>query len=245
MQKISTGVNYNTYTVTAKSYCSDFYTSASTSYPTIPLLPGIGRGNLIIDGGCVSGYGTEVRSTGWNTVDTEGVIAGTNVLLQNIKLSNTCSGACVTAGAAFDLLVQNATSQVSVGNYVNFGASNGGHIGAQAPGAIVYLYGNYFITAGAPSHLNASIGGIIQGVTLGSTVTITGTPYFSTAFAVAYQNSFINVGTAFVVWSGSATGARYSVSNLASIGTAGSGATYFPGSVAGYASGSASGGYYN
>lgn len=67
--------------------------------------------------------------------------------------------------------------------------------------------------------------------TFGVSVTLTGTPSFSAAYARADSlGLFRSNGMSF---SGSASGTRYTVDSNAVIYTAGGGATYFPGSLLG------------
>lgn len=90
----------------------------------------------------------------------------------------------------------------------------------------------YAITGAANYHVFTSSGGRFTSPN-GSTVTITGTPAFASAFAYAESQSFHQwFGTTF---SGSATGKRYDIVGGSMINTVGSGATYLPGNVAGTA----------
>ena len=74
----------------------------------------------------------------------------------------------------------------------------------------------------------------------GVTVTITGTPGFSGAFAEADDLGFVNYNGP--IFSGAATGKRYGATLNGVIDTNGAGATYFPGNVGGT---TATGGQYN
>jgi hypothetical protein len=97
--------------------------------------------------------------------------------------------------------------------------------------------GNYSIDGGAGNHWSALGNGIIR--VQAKTITLTGTPAFSGAFANADLGSTVLVnGNSF---SGSATGARYSATNNAVISSGGAGATYLPGNAAGI---TGSGGQY-
>lgn len=92
------------------------------------------------------------------------------------------------------------------------------------------------ISGGGASHISAARKSAIVAAHL---MTVTGTPAFSTAFALSTQNSFVlGAGAGF---SGAATGTRYSATLNGVIDTLGGGASYFPGNVAGS---TATGGQY-
>ena len=99
-------------------------------------------------------------------------------------------------------------------------------------------HASYSITGGANAHIFLLAGGqYIQAAA--TTCTVTGTPAFGQAFAIARQ---VSVGAfAGVTYSGAATGTRYDVNKNAVLDTNGGGATFFPGDAAGSA---ATGGQY-
>jgi hypothetical protein len=187
---------------------------------------GVGDGALIIDGAATA----TISSATSDAINTAGnVLQG--VVVQNVKLSST---------GGFCLLVQNMAT-VQIGNGVNFQACSDGHIGAQDAGTIVQLSGDYIISGNAPTHYNAANGGqIIQGN--GIKVTLTGTPAFSIAFALAFANGTYYAASRFVSFSGAATGSRYNAQLNGVIYTGGAGADYFPGDAAGA---TATGGQYD
>ena len=117
-------------------------------------------------------------------------------------------------------------SYVQFGN-VQFGTCVGPHVYAIEGNA--EAYSNYTINGVAPAHWEAQQGGLVRCV--GLTITLTGTPAFSSWFAVADQAG--NVSVPSNTFSGAATGARYSVTLNGIMYTSGGGATYLPGSVAG------------
>lgn len=116
---------------------------------------------------------------------------------------------------------------------VEFGACQyhilaGGYSSITATGA-------YSISAAAQYHMIAN--GVIDVST--QTVTITGTPAFSGAYASANRSgTIIAYGMTF---SGTATGSRYAANGNGVIDTVGGGATYFPGNAVGT---TATGGQY-
>lgn len=88
---------------------------------------------------------------------------------------------------------------------------------------------NYTISGSAAGHNLANFGGLILGAS--NTVTLTGTPNFSWAFAIANGCGACSVYA--VIYSGGATGARYAAALNGVLQTFGGGANYFPGNAAG------------
>jgi hypothetical protein len=106
------------------------------------------------------------------------------------------------------------------GSGVHLLANYGGYIG---------VVGNYTISGGAAMHFFAELNGGIP--TGGRTITLTGNPAFSLAFASATTGGVvISGGNTFV---GAATGKRYEVSLNAVVNTFGGGANALPGNIAG------------
>ena len=95
-------------------------------------------------------------------------------------------------------------------------------------GAVLTIGTNYTISGGAIAHWQSNPFGWIQ--CGGRTITLTGTPAFSSNFATALFG-YMNVSTC--TFSGSATGVRYSATLNGIINTGGGGATYLPGNSAG------------
>ena len=93
------------------------------------------------------------------------------------------------------------------------------------------MLASYAISGGAGIHVFASNPGAVVIYTAGTTVTLTGTPVFSSEFALAQFFGFINI--AGQTFSGSATGTRFSATVNGLINTNSAGLTYLPGSVAG------------
>lgn len=96
--------------------------------------------------------------------------------------------------------------------------------------AIILQGGVYSIVGGAETHLSATYHGKI--VLSADTITVTGTPAFSNAFAFSEHGAIVNA-QAQPTFSGGATGVRYNCQQLGIIDTGGAGATYFPGDAAG------------
>ncbi len=111
-------------------------------------------------------------------------------------------------------------------NGLDFGACAAYHI--DCSGGIVTA-ASYSISGGALIHWYAANGGAI--VCAGYTVTLTGSPNFSSAFAACDIAAFLRVNTN--TFAGIATGKRYTVANGGVIYVAGAGESYLPGNSAG------------
>lgn len=155
---------------------------------------------------------------------------GAKYTVQGFKLTN--ASAVGFAG----ILSINPGSHVLIGGAMDFGAmASINHINADTLGA-VQITSSYAITASAPCHWQTANGGLIY-ISIAVTITLTGTPLFAAAFAVAAKSSITAVLATF---SGSATGVRYSVIANGVIDTGGV-ANFLPGGSAGS---TATGGQY-
>jgi hypothetical protein len=171
-------------------------------------------GNVVLDLG-----GSTLHTTSGSAIIHR---APCTLTVQNGTIQTTTSGNCIYAlGAGANVTI--GTS----GAGITFAACGGAHIrsdnGAQVSG------GTYTVSGGAVQHLLAVNGGIIA--LASGTVTVSGTPAISSAFANATGTSIISCFS--VTFSGSATGTRYVVTTNAIISTFGGGANYFPGNSAG------------
>lgn len=149
--------------------------------------------------------------------------------LAGMKLQTTTAGQCV--------IVSGGASTVTL-NGVYFGACAGSHIIAQY-NSTVNVIASYTISGNAGGqHYYCLLGGRMV-VTAGITVTLTGTPSFSIFTSAESTASWAGLPT----FSGSASAGtyRYSASLNGVINAYGSGASYFPGGVAGV---TATGGQY-
>jgi hypothetical protein len=157
------------------------------------------------------------------------------------------SGSCIkaTGGARFTVkgfkLLSSGGSGIDGNDYgtevgysqMSFGAcAAGNHVVANL-GAQVIILGNYTISGGAINHWIAQANGVIAPSieSSGFTITLTGTPAFSHDFADATKSGTLYVPG--LVFSGSATGARYLADLNGVIWTGSGGANYFPGNSAG------------
>jgi len=136
-----------------------------------------------------------------------------------LKLETTGAGDCIRNSAGGTIWFTGT----------EFGACAGIQLNADAAGAIVECRGAYTLTGGAVNHIVARYGGFFRMTS--RTLTVTGTPAFSSVFALATSGGVILSNGSTIT--GSATGKRYQADVNAVINTGGGGANYFPGSVAG------------
>lgn len=93
---------------------------------------------------------------------------------------------------------------------------------------------SYTIGGGALAHILCGGSGAYLNMGPGPyTVTLTGTPAFSTSFIAVTQNGSGQLWSPNVTFSGSATGYKYSVSMNGTLSTNGGGNSYLPGSING------------
>jgi hypothetical protein len=186
---------------------------AGTWTPAISLARVLGSVTPILQG---------VGST--TTISTTNVDAITNDAaglwqINNLKILTTTSGD--------GLVAKNGGAIKFFG--VEFGANAGIQINAQ-PGSSIAATGNYTVSGSAVYHVAAQ--GYVN--TNGVTVTLSGTPAFSVAFAAGLFGGYYEARS--VTYTGSATGSRYQAAGNGVIYTVSGGANYFPGSSAGVSS---------
>jgi hypothetical protein len=115
---------------------------------------------------------------------------------------------------------------------IDFGACGSfGHVWADH-GDIVFM-SNYTISGGGAAHIWMGAAGYVFDA--GHTVTLSGTPSFSTAFVRMERMCLLLIQSN--TFSGSATGTRYNIAGLCLLETNGGGASYLPGNAAGSSSG--------
>lgn len=177
----------------------------------------VGRGTVTLQGNAGTPANVVISTTSADAVAVDGV--GMDFIVKDLELRTTTSG--------YGLLVS-GPSRLSFSN-IRFGACASAHVLTDRAGYI-RATGNYAIVGSAPYHWLSTNGpGLIYAV--GLTITLTGTPAFSVAFATAANNSAIvcNANT----FSGAATGTRYSAAANGVINTNGGGASYLPGNAVG------------
>lgn len=168
-------------------------------------------------------------------------IRGNSATPANVKIVSSTTGFSSSLGGLFtirDLEISVASGYYCIAAYlgrilyrgVQFTsvAGFGAHLLASGQG-VISCTGNYTITGSAMAHLYATGGGVIS--LFSYTVTLTGTPAWSTAFALS--DSASKILTNAVTFSGAATGSRYNCNTNGVIQSYGSGASYFPGDSAG------------
>lgn len=176
-----------------------------------------GRGTAIIQGNSGTPANVVVSTTSASCITASQHAVWS---IKDMKLQTTTSGTCIVAGQG---------SMITISG-LNFGASAGGHIYSENSSQ-VSASGNYTISGNATFHVQASSLGRVN--VSGRTLTISGTPAFSTAFAIVSDVASFYAPSN--TYSGSATGTRYSVSLNGVINTGSGGANYFPGNAAGSA----------
>jgi hypothetical protein len=155
-------------------------------------------------------------------------LSGAFITIENMTLSASgASSGCIGAGGSSS----GALATVFIGPGVTLGAAVLAHIVAGQAG-MVMLSNSYSVTSGAQAHWFVQNNGMIQNGNTAITLTLSGTPAFSVAFATATAGGQINPSNV-MTFSGSATGARYTISSGGSINTNGSGQSYLPGNAAG------------
>lgn len=187
------------------------------TYAPITLKSFLGAGKVTITGDTTTPANVIISST-----STDGV-GGSNVIgrykIEGFKFTNATSGSHIK--------IYNTYLEVGANEY---GTATTAHIWLEQ-NAYVEVTANYAISGGATRHLFATTGGVF--VCSAKTVTITGTPAFSTATVVGSRTGVFNLPGN--TYSGSATGSRYIASFNAVIDVAGGGATYLPGNAGGTA----------
>lgn len=146
--------------------------------------------------------------------------------VKDMQLTTTTSGTGLSAGTTGTIRFSN----------INFGACATFHMVCTSYGSI-FADGNYAIVGASPIHHAITEAGYIQ--VTSRTVTITGTPAFSTAFVFGRTAAVLRLDGN--TYSGAATGTRYNLTGNSVAFTNGAGATYLPGNVAGT---TATGGQY-
>jgi hypothetical protein len=184
--------------------------------------PQVGAGTISFIGDAATPPNVTISLSSGNCIGLGG--AGTKLTVQGFKLeTSNAAGLQVLSGA-------NLTA-----SDVEFGACGFTHI--RAFGGVASI-GAATISGNSQRFVSAENQGSIN---IGfATFTLTGTPAFASAFAYADRLSVISANT--TIFSGSATGARYSVTLNSAINTFGGGASYFPGDSSGS---TATGGQYN
>lgn len=178
--------------------------------------PWLGSGTVTVQGNAGAPANVLISTTGSSAVT---VVTGGRLVVKDVKLQTTGGGTfCLHA----------TTSGVISFANVDFGACGSTHVRA-ADGGTVTCDGSYAISGNAAYHWRAVVNAILRSSS--NTITLTGTPAFSVAFAVAERGAVVLANNNTFV--GSATGVRYSTTTNGVIDTIGGGAGYLPGSSTG------------
>lgn len=219
---IQQNVDCNGYTVTIQ-LADGTYTGQALLSGT---LHGLGNGSVVLQGNSGTPGNVVISTTSQDAIS---VTKGAKVNIKGIKVATTTSG----NGINVDTL-----SFVFLDSGNQFGACATRHIMINAQSQL-QIISSYTITGNAPVHYE--LGGCSILRMDGGTVDATSRTFSGNFIVVATGSQAIKSGTSFTTTS--STGTRYYCYAGGVIQTFGAGATFFPGSVAGYAD-TASGGYY-
>lgn len=192
----------------------------------VALKPWTGGGALVFQGNHTTPANVFISTSAVDCFQNKlGALPGT-VTIKDLKLGTTTSGYCVVGTAPCTIAIDN----------VNFATATL-HIVAYT-GVTIDISRNYTISGGAGAHWYCA-GALFSNMGAAPTITLTGTPAFGTAFAKATTCGFLYCGGH--VFSGAASGPRYSADLNGVLHTASGGASFLPGSTAGS---TATGGQY-
>jgi hypothetical protein len=202
----------------------------------------------VADGTYAVGISVSCLLVGQTTID-QFVMSGNAGTPSNVIISTT-SADCILVGDTGLIKIQNLKVIATTSGYgiqaleggrlsfsgMVFGACASGHI-RSVMGGKIRAVGNYTINGSSPCHIMAHAGSVFY--QQGFTVTLSGTPAFSTAFSQCTDSS--NLQALAITYLGSATGSRYNVNANGVLNTQGGGANFFPGNAVGT---TATGGIY-
>lgn len=184
-------------------------------------------GPVILEGDTSTPANTIISVTSGNAVE---VKCNMQLSVKHVELRTTTSGNGIHA--------EGPGARIAILAGVRFGATADWQAQAKNGGYISNAGASYNVTGAAKGHFSALRNGVID-IVGALTVTVSGTPAMSVAFAQATEGGGLNATS--VTFSGSATGVRYSATLNGVIQTGGGGASYFPGNSAGS---TATGGQY-
>lgn len=177
------------FTVTIQVRSGTYTGAVSKLYPAL-------GGEPVIQGDTTTPSNVVISVTGSDALDFR---RGATLTLQGFKVTTATSGHCLHVSGA---------AQVNISGKMEWGSCAETHIAAEHVGKIA-ISADYTISGGGLSHIRADTGGHID--CSSSTITLSGTPNFSDAFAVAWGNGSIQV-VGPPTFSGSATGIRFKAS---------------------------------
>lgn len=184
-----------------------------------------GPDSLVIQGNSLAPSNVVISTTSADSFTLDGPTTMAHV--KYLKVQTT------TGGMGFSVVNQAVLKLTGI----NFGACANYHMLVNGGARLQFGVGEgYTISGGATFHMSVQATSTLQAESVG-TITLSGTPNFSTFALVSDSNLRINGNT----YSGSATGKRYNVNLNGVIFTNGAGVNYLPGSIAGT---TATGGQY-
>lgn len=187
------------------------YTTGVTLKQPVGALPPILLGNVTTPASCV------ISTTNAYCVNAIG--PAINWELRGFKLTS--------AGSLWPVVIENG-ALLHVNGPMELGATPSFHY-VVGVGSTLKISASYTISAGGLAHFNILSGGILYYDSL--TVTLTGSPAWSTAFIMLTSLAIATTGG--VTFSGATTGKRFQVNANSVIDTFGAGINYFPGTVPG------------
>ena len=176
------------------------------------------NGFVIINGNSVTPTNVVVSGGSSSAIAVYGTNGPTNITVQNFQVLSTSQNGLFAENWGY----------IKIGVGMVFGTCGIAHIASDGTSQITVANG-YTISGNAAYHWYCIYQSIIY--INGKTITLTGTPAFSTAFAFSSECSTIDCAS--ITFSGSATGSRYSASTNGVITTSGGGSTYLPGNSSG------------
>ncbi|HWK97655.1 MAG TPA: DUF2793 domain-containing protein [Pseudolabrys sp.] len=183
--------------------------------------PWTGGGQLVVQGNAGVPSNVTVGTTGADCISVTCPLPGV-LAIKDMKLTTAASGSCISHSGSGPLEYAN----------LEFGAAATFHVVLGSKSAMVTASGNSTISGGAMAHWYNQSGFL---ACAGKTVTLTGTPAFSSNFAFvgALAVAYLHGNT----FSGGATGVRYGSVQNSMLYVGGAGANYLPGNAAGVTSG--------
>ncbi len=193
--------------------------------PTVKVADGTyGAGAFIanpLGTGTISSASGYIQITGNTTTPANVIINGPETIYGGLDAFYILGG---DTQVSFDgLTITNATSGgdcihssgglVRIGSNMRFGAVDQNHIDSDEAAQIIL--GGYTITGGGASHISSTVGGKVT--SFGATVTVSGTPAFSTAFVYADN---LGVVQDLNTWSGAITGTKLALHTGAVVSSA-------------------------
>ncbi len=199
-------------------------------------VPVTGGGFIVFQGNTATPSNVLISTTSTECISVSTDLGANAVFIEGFKFVTTTSGACIRHGGLGQLWYGSC----------DFGAAAAGtavHIHCQALGALFVAYANYTISGSASAHFYAPTPGAEISAS-GLTITLTGSPVFSGAFAYSAGGYIEATGNTFTGATG-ASSTRYFVGGaLGAVNSGGGGANYFPGNIAGSGGTTAGGGTY-